>query len=102
MKIVLCRLIHASNKPNTVLILEDIQSLGWMKTNQTFATFEDVLPVIQSIAELHAVSYFLHQTVSSILIISYGLPHNIFLVLVYRSLLLRRIVWHRYLNRKQV
>ncbi|XP_039429598.1 uncharacterized protein LOC120413012 [Culex pipiens pallens] len=56
------RLIHASNKPNTVLILEDIQSLGWMKTNQTFATFEDVLPVIQSIAELHAVSYFLHQT----------------------------------------
>ncbi|EDS35001.1 Juvenile hormone-inducible protein [Culex quinquefasciatus] len=56
------QLIHASNKPNTVLILEDIQSLGWTKTNQTFATFEDVLPVIQSIAELHAVSYFLHQT----------------------------------------
>ncbi|XP_058822377.1 uncharacterized protein LOC131683968 [Topomyia yanbarensis] len=56
------RLIHASPKPNTILILENVHPLGWLSFKKYRSTYEDVTATVHAIAKFHALSYFLNET----------------------------------------
>ncbi|XP_058448690.1 uncharacterized protein LOC131428663 [Malaya genurostris] len=56
------RLIHASPKPNTILILENVHPMGWLSFKKYRSTYEDVSATIQTIAKFHALSYYLNET----------------------------------------
>ncbi|XP_055641339.1 uncharacterized protein LOC129778464 [Toxorhynchites rutilus septentrionalis] len=55
------RLISAMQKPHSVLVIEDVSWLGWTANKLGLNTFQDVIPMIQEIAKLHAASYNLNQ-----------------------------------------
>uniref|UniRef100_A0A8W7PNJ0 CHK kinase-like domain-containing protein n=1 Tax=Anopheles coluzzii TaxID=1518534 RepID=A0A8W7PNJ0_ANOCL len=54
------RLIYASEKPHTILILEDVSAKGW-QTGGYITSFEEVVPAIKAIAKFHAASVVMEQ-----------------------------------------
>ncbi|XP_050084730.1 uncharacterized protein LOC126570784 [Anopheles aquasalis] len=54
------RLIYASVKPHTILILEDVTGKGW-RTGQYITTFEEVIPSVKAIAKFHAASVVIER-----------------------------------------
>ncbi|XP_062712525.1 uncharacterized protein LOC109412325 [Aedes albopictus] len=56
------RLIHASHKPHTIIILEDVSPKAWLTGRELITSFEEALPTIRNVAKFHAASYFLNQS----------------------------------------
>ncbi|XP_055546875.1 uncharacterized protein LOC129731128 [Wyeomyia smithii] len=56
------RLIYASPKPNTIVILENVNPMNWRSFEEYRSTFDDVIATTHAIAKFHALSFFLCQT----------------------------------------
>ncbi|EAT33282.1 AAEL014439-PA [Aedes aegypti] len=56
------RLIYASSKPHTIIILEDVSLKGWLTGRELITSYEEALPTIRNVAKFHAASYFLNQS----------------------------------------
>ncbi|ETN60251.1 Juvenile hormone-inducible protein [Anopheles darlingi] len=54
------RLVYATVKPHTILILEDVTGKGW-QTGQYITTFEEVIPSVKAIAKFHAASVVIER-----------------------------------------
>ncbi|XP_055644012.1 uncharacterized protein LOC129780101 [Toxorhynchites rutilus septentrionalis] len=55
------RVFYTSEKPQGVLILEDLYPAGWVGKDQ-IESLEDARPAIRTIAKFHAASWLLNQT----------------------------------------
>ncbi|XP_035775522.1 uncharacterized protein LOC118457784 [Anopheles albimanus] len=61
------RLIYATVKPHTILILEDVTGKGW-RTGEYITTYEEVIPSVKAIANFHAASVVIGQDDSSFIV----------------------------------
>ncbi|XP_053697334.1 uncharacterized protein LOC128744380 isoform X2 [Sabethes cyaneus] len=59
------RFFYTSDHPHGLIVLEDLFPSGWFEKEQILE-FENVQPVIQSIARFHAASWILNETLTNI------------------------------------